>query len=42
MRTFKTLSAVGFVNSREDIRSAVKLASAVGGVKSVKNDMQFK
>jgi osmotically-inducible protein OsmY len=32
----------GFVNSREDITSAVKVASAVSGVKSVKNDMQLK
>ena len=27
---------------REDITSAVKVASAVSGVKSVKNDMQLK
>jgi osmotically-inducible protein OsmY len=32
----------GFVSSREDSNDAVKLASAVGGVKSVKNEMQLK
>jgi osmotically-inducible protein OsmY len=32
----------GFVSSRDDIRSAVRVASAVHGVKSVKNDMQLK
>jgi len=32
----------GFVSSREDINDAVKVASAVSGVKSVKNEMQLK
>ena len=32
----------GFVSSRGDIQSAVRVASAVNGVKSVKNDMQLK
>ena len=32
----------GFVTSRADINSAVRVASAVGGVKSVTNDMQLK
>jgi osmotically-inducible protein OsmY len=43
VETFKgVVQLSGFVNSREDITSAVKVASAVGGVKSVKNDMQLK
>jgi osmotically-inducible protein OsmY len=43
VETFKgVVQLSGFVNSREDITSAVKLASAVNGVKSVKNDMQLK
>jgi len=43
VETFKgVVQLSGFVSSREDIRSAVRLASAVGGVKSVKNDMQLK
>ena len=32
----------GFVTSRADINSAVRVASAVGGVKSVTNEMQVK
>jgi osmotically-inducible protein OsmY len=32
----------GFVSSRADINSAVRVASAVGGVQSVTNDMQLK
>jgi osmotically-inducible protein OsmY len=32
----------GFVSSRADINSAVRVAGAVGGVKSVTNDMQVK
>jgi osmotically-inducible protein OsmY len=32
----------GFVSSRADINGAVRVASAVGGVKSVSNDMQIK
>ena len=32
----------GFVSSRADINGAVRVASAVGGVKSVTNDMQVK
>ena len=43
VETFKgVVQLSGFVSSREDITSAVKVASAVGGVKSVKNDMQLK
>jgi len=32
----------GFVNSSADISKAVAVARSVGGVKSVKNDMQLK
>jgi osmotically-inducible protein OsmY len=32
----------GFVNSRADIAGAVRVASSVGGVKSVTNEMQLK
>src|ERR1043166_1531470 len=32
----------GFVSSRADIKGAVRVASAVGGVKSVTNEMQVK
>lgn len=32
----------GFVSSRADINGAVRVASSVGGVKSVTNDMQVK
>jgi osmotically-inducible protein OsmY len=43
VETFKgVVQLSGFVGSRDDIQSAVKVASAVGGVKSVKNDMQVK
>jgi osmotically-inducible protein OsmY len=43
VETFKgVVQLSGFVSSRDDIKSAVKLASAVEGVKSVKNDMQLK
>lgn len=43
VETFKgTVQLSGFVSSREDINDAVKVASAVGGVKSVKNEMQVK
>jgi hyperosmotically inducible protein len=43
VETFKgVVQLSGFVSSREDIASAVKVASAVGGVKSVKNEMQVK
>jgi osmotically-inducible protein OsmY len=43
VETFKgVVQLSGFVSSREDITSAVKVASAVSGVKSVKNDMQLK
>ena len=41
--TFKgVVQLSGFVSSRDDIKSAVRVASAVDGVKSVKNDMQLK
>jgi osmotically-inducible protein OsmY len=43
VETFKgVVQLSGFVNSRDDIKSAVRVASAVDGVKSVKNDMQLK
>ena len=43
VETFKgRVQLSGFVSSRDDIQSAVKVASAVSGVKSVKNDMQLK
>lgn len=43
VETFKgVVQLSGFVGTRDDIRSAVKVASAVDGVKSVKNDMQLK
>jgi osmotically-inducible protein OsmY len=43
VETFKgVVQLSGFVNSRDDIKSAVRVASAVNGVKSVKNDMQLK
>jgi osmotically-inducible protein OsmY len=32
----------GFVSSRADINGAVRVASSVGGVKSVTNDIQLK
>lgn len=41
--TFKgVVQLSGFVSSRSDIRDAVRVASAVGGVKSVTNDIQLK
>jgi osmotically-inducible protein OsmY len=43
VQTFKgTVQLSGFVSSRDDINRAVRVASAVGGVKSVSNDMQLK
>lgn len=43
VETFKgVVQLSGFVNSREDINSAVRVARAVNGVTSVKNDMQLK
>jgi osmotically-inducible protein OsmY len=43
VETFKgVVQLSGFVSSRDDIQSAVRVASAVDGVKSVKNDMQLK
>ena len=43
VETFKgVVQLSGFVSSREDIASAVKVANAVSGVKSVKNGMQLK
>lgn len=43
VETFKgVVQLSGFVSSREDINSAVRVASAIDGVKSVKNDMQLK
>jgi osmotically-inducible protein OsmY len=43
VETFKgVVQLSGFVSSRDDITSAVRLASAVNGVKSVKNDMHVK
>ena len=43
VETFKgTVQLSGFVSSRENINDAVRVASAVGGVKSVTNEMQLK
>jgi osmotically-inducible protein OsmY len=43
VETFKGIVQLsGFVSSREDINDAVRVASAVGGVKSVTNEMQLK
>ena len=43
VETFKgVVQLSGFVSSRDDIGSAVRVAKAVSGVKSVKNDMQLK
>lgn len=43
VETFKgVVQLSGFVSSRDDINSAIKVASNVSGVKSVKNDMQLK
>src|ERR1043166_4568332 len=43
VETFKgVVQLSGFVNSRDDINSAMKIARNVDGVKSVKNDMQLK
>lgn len=43
VQTYKGIVQLsGFVSSRADINGAVRVASAVGGVKSVTNDMQVK
>ena len=43
VETFKgVVQLSGFVSSRDDIKGAVRVASAVNGVKSVTNDMQLK
>ena len=43
VETFKgVVQLSGFVSSRSDIDSAMRLARNVDGVKSVKNDMQLK
>jgi len=43
VETFKgVVQLSGFVNSQADIATAVRVASNVGGVKSVKNDMRLK
>lgn len=43
VETFKgVVQLSGFVSSREDIDSAVRVARAVNGVTSVKNNMQLK
>jgi osmotically-inducible protein OsmY len=43
VQTFKgVVQLSGFVSSRSDIKGAVRVASAVSGVKSVTNDMQLK
>jgi osmotically-inducible protein OsmY len=43
VETFKGIVQLsGFVSSRDDVNSAIRLARAVDGVKSVKNDMQLK
>lgn len=43
VETFKgVVQLSGFVNSKEDINKAVKVARSVKGVVSVKNDMRLK
>ncbi|MCC8992656.1 MAG: BON domain-containing protein [Candidatus Contendobacter sp.] len=43
VETFKgVVQLSGFVNSREDINKAVRVAGSVKGVTSVKNDMRLK
>ena len=43
VETFKgVVQLSGFVNSREDINAATKLARSVNGVTQVKNDMHVK
>ena len=43
VETFKgVVQLSGFVSTRHDIDSAIRLARNVNGVKSVKNDMQLK
>ena len=43
VETFKgVVQLSGFVSSRADIKGAVRVASAVNGVKSVTNDMRLK
>jgi len=43
VETFKgVVQLSGFVSSQADISKAVEVARAVGGVKSVKNDMRLK
>jgi osmotically-inducible protein OsmY len=43
VHTFKgVVQLSGFVSSRHDINGAIDVASAVGGVKSVTNEMQLK
>ena len=43
VETFKgVVQLSGFVNSREDINQAVRVARSVKGVTSVKNDMRIK
>ena len=43
VETFKgVVQLSGFVNSREDINKAMRVARAVNGVTSVENDMQLK
>jgi osmotically-inducible protein OsmY len=43
VETFKgVVQLSGFVSSRDDINSAMRVARAVNGVTSVKNDMQLK
>jgi len=43
VETFKgVVQLSGFVSSSDDIKSAVRVANAVSGVKSVKNDMHVK
>lgn len=43
VETFKgVVQLSGFVNSQADIDMAVRVATGIGGVKSVKNDMRVK
>jgi osmotically-inducible protein OsmY len=43
VNTFKgVVQLSGFVSSRDDIKDAVRVAMAVGGVKAVSDQMQLK
>jgi osmotically-inducible protein OsmY len=43
VETFKgVVQLSGFVNSKDDINTAVRVAGGVNGVQSIKNDMRLK